>query len=230
MTAREYIDTGIELFEDNHWDEQYPLSLDLFNMSARVTSMTGDISRLSSCLDELITHARTFEDSLSASEMLAQLLASQSDYQAAIANCLAILSSLGETFPPSADLSVVLSELSTIQLALNMLTLDYVKALPKMTDTTKLNAMRFLGMLCQYSVRAAPFLLPLVGCRMVKLTLESGFCDDSIIGLVMTAYSIFFFTDEVGLAYRIGKVGEKLRDESPNVHRLKVRVYSMLSR
>lgn len=75
---------------------------------------------------------------------------------------------------------------------LRNLSVEQMKLLPKMTDNTKLRAMEFLSMLCMQSVMTMsnPMLLPLLSCRMIRLTMEWGFCDDSIVGLVMTAYSL----------------------------------------
>ena len=65
---------GIELLQSGHWEEQYSLSLDLFEMSASLCYMLGDTAKMSDCLDELLAHSKSFEDSLNASAMLARLL------------------------------------------------------------------------------------------------------------------------------------------------------------
>ena len=59
---------------------------------------------------------------------------------------------------------------------------------------------------------------------MVRLTIEHGFCEDSIIGLVTAGYGLFSFTEEVELGYRIGKIGESLISESKNRHALRSRL------
>ena len=63
-------------------------------------------------MDEILSHAKTFEDSLNASAMLAKLLASSSKHDEAMVNCLAILSNLGEDFPPQVDLPIILNKLT----------------------------------------------------------------------------------------------------------------------
>ncbi|KAL7532173.1 hypothetical protein ACHAXR_005679, partial [Thalassiosira sp. AJA248-18] len=103
---------------------------------------------------------------------------------------LAILLQLGEEFPPPVNLSIALTTLSAMQPMLANISKDQMKSLPSMTDTTKLQAMKFLSMLCTLSVMSAPMLLPILSCRMMRLTLDHGFCHDSIIGLVMTGYSL----------------------------------------
>jgi len=191
--ARSFVDMGIQLLQPGHWEEQYSLSLDLYEMSASLSYMCGDTTKMSGSLDELLAHAKTFEDSLNGAAMLARLLASSHKHNDAITNCLDILSKLGEEFPPQPDLGVIQSKLSELQPLLLVLTADKMKALPMMTDKSKLQAMKFLGMLCEFSVRAAPILLPLLSARMMKLSLQFGFCSDTIVGICYCAFSMVSF-------------------------------------
>lgn len=64
--ARSYIDSGMKLLDDDHWQSQYELSLDLYEKSASVCCMNGDTSTMRSHLDEVITNTKTFQDSLKA--------------------------------------------------------------------------------------------------------------------------------------------------------------------
>ena len=194
LSAQSYVDMGIKLLQPGHWEKQYSLSLDLYEVSASLCYMCGDTAKMSSCLDEIIFYANTFEDSLNAAAMLSRLLASSHEHNQAITNCLDILAKLGEEqFPPQPDLAIVQSKLSEVQPLLLTLTADRMKALPTMTDTNKLQAMKFLGMLCDISYMAAPMLLPLLSLRMMKLTFQFGFCSDSILGISYAAYSVVSF-------------------------------------
>ena len=184
---------GIKLLHPGHWEDQYTLSRDLYEMSASLCYMCGDTTNMSACLNESIVHAKTFEDSLNAAAMLARLLASSHEHNEAITNCLDILAKLSEEFPSQPDLAIVQNKLSEIQPSLLTLTADKMKALPTMTDTSKLQAMKFLGMLCEISLMAAPMLLPLLSVRMMELTFQFGFCSDSILGISYTAFSVVSF-------------------------------------
>lgn len=172
----------MQLLDARHWQTQYTLSLNIYEMSASVSCMRGDIDTMSSCLDEILSHAKSFDDSLKASSLLVKLLASQSRFEEARSNCLLILSNLGEVFPQDVNLPLVLNDLSKIQILLRNVTHDQIKSLPRMADINKLNSMKFLNMLCMYSIISKPMLLPLLSCRMVRLTLQYGTCDDSIVG------------------------------------------------
>ena len=184
---------GIKLLQSGRWEDQYTLSLNLYEMSASLSYMCGDTTKMSSCLDEILAHANTFEDSLNTSAMLARLLTSSHKHNAAISNSLDILAKLGKEFPLEPDLAIVQSKLSKVQPLLLTLTADRMKALHPMTNISRLQAMKFLGMLGEISVMAAPMLLPLLSVPMMELTLRLGFCSDSILGLFYTAYSVVSF-------------------------------------
>jgi len=63
-------------------------------------------------------------------------------------------------------------------------------------------------------------LLPLLSCRMVRITIEHGFCEDSIFGLVIAGWTLFAFTDEIHFGHRIIKVGEALIQQQPQKNML----------
>ncbi|KAL9184830.1 hypothetical protein ACHAXT_002607 [Thalassiosira profunda] len=225
VSARSYIETGIGLLEANHWETQYPLSLSLFELSASVSFITGDTTTMYSRLQEVLAHVLTFEDSLKGASLLVKLLASNSDYDGAMENCLDILKHLGETFPREINASTVQSELPAMLTMLEGVTYERIKALPQMTDRNKLNAMRFLNMLSECCMEPKPLVVPLLASRMVSITLSHGFCEDSIVGLVSAGCSTFLFTDNTQLAFRMGNLGETLINESPQKHMLRARLW-----
>ena len=183
---------GISLLESGHWEDQYTLSLDLYEMSASLYLMCGNSSKMSSCLDEILHHVNSFEDGINASTLLIKLLGSQSKYAEAISNCLSLLSKLGEEFAQPQDITpqLIFQELAETSKSLQSLTSDYFRALPPMTNKEKLHAMAIMSMLCSYSALSKPILIPLISCQMVRLTLQHGLCDDSIIGLIMVGYGV----------------------------------------
>merc|ERR1719157_533873 len=69
---------------------------------------------------------------------------------------------------------------------------------------------------------------PLSSWRMVKLTFEFGFCDDSIVGLATAGQSLVLFAEDIQLASHLGKVSESLMVEIPNRHMLRCRLCNEL--
>lgn len=151
-------------------------------MSATVSFMHGDTGTALSSLRQILSHCKTFYDSLNASLLVVKLLAASSKFEEAMGNCLRILEQLGEEFPYELGLPLVMDELSRIQPLMQNVTIDQVKSLPPMNDSQKLNSMKFMNVLCGLAVRSKPLLSPLVSSRMVRLTFEHGLCEDSIVG------------------------------------------------
>jgi predicted ATPase len=226
--ARSYVNSGIRLLGSGHWETQYSLSLDLFEMSASISCIHGDADSLTTCLEEILSHTRTFDDGLTASSLLAKLLASRSKFDEARCNCLAILSSLGVDIPDDVTHFVAMNELTLMQETLRKITREKITSLLPMTNKAMLTAMKFCNMLCMYSM-SKPLLLPLVSCRMIRLTLEYGFCDDSIVGFALAGYSMFVFTEEIQLAWKLGRVSESLVEENPKRHALRSRLCNELT-
>ena len=56
------------------------------------------------------------------------------------------------------------------------------------------------------------------------MTIEDGFCDESITGLATAAFGLFTFKDDIELGYQIAKVCDTLIEESPNKHALRSRL------
>lgn len=123
-----------------------------------------------------------------------KLLASQGKYDEAISNCLSILQNLGEVFCSEVSLDVVRDELSSVHQTLENISYEQIKTLPQMTDTMKVTAMHFMSMLCTFSVISKPMLLVPLSCRMLRLTMTFGFCEDSIVGLGQNAYAVVRYT------------------------------------
>ena len=159
-------------------------------MSAYNYYGTGDTEKMSDCLDEILLHAKTFEDTLEASVLLAKLLASSTSYDEALKNCLDIVAKLGESFPEQISLPIVLNELHSIESTLKELSIEQIKSLPQMKDANKLSTMKFLNLMATYSFQTKPLLLPLVACRMVRITMDSGYSEHSLVGFVLASYGL----------------------------------------
>ena len=181
--ARTYIDVGIDLLNAGHWQTQYSLSLQLFEMSASVSWAQGELPKMAQPLAEILSNATEFDDTLVASSLAVKMLTASSKYDKAMEKCCRVLEKLGEALPSEYDVSFVLSELSLLSKSLQNMTATQMKQLPPMSDKNKLGAMKFLNLLGKCVVHSRPVLLHVVSCRMVKLTLLHGFCNDSIVGL-----------------------------------------------
>lgn len=181
--ARSYYEAGIALLHQDHWSRQYSLSLELHEQSVYVSFMDGNIENAQNRLDSIQRHAKSFEHTLNARSLYLKILGSSGDYATATSECLQILARLGEKFPEKIELSVVINEIVRTEALLKDVTKEQILSLQKMTDTSKLQSMAFLSMLCKFSMHSEPLLCHMASCIMMKLTFCYGFVEESILGL-----------------------------------------------
>mmetsp|Transcript_3115 Transcript_3115/g.6865 ORF Transcript_3115/g.6865 Transcript_3115/m.6865 type:complete len:754 (+) Transcript_3115:1916-4177(+) len=222
--ARRYFEAGISLLHANHWIKQYSLSLKLYEMSAVVCFMDGNVEAVLSRLQTILSHTKTFDDAWNSRILQAKLLASQERYAEGVMGVLEILSQLGEEFPKVVELSVVVNEIKATQYLLNGITKEKILALPAMKDKTKLNAMVLMDLLIVFCNFWSPKLMYLVICRMIKLTFHSGYCEESISALVHMTHGLVMHTDDIQSASRVNRIADSLIQGHPNEHHLRSRL------
>ena len=142
--ARDYFEAGISLLHSDPWNQQYSLCLELFQMSAVVDLMDGNVETVSMKLDCILSNSKSFDDSLYARALRAKFLASQGQFGEAIKEIVGVLSTLGEDFPGDITSSYLLNEISVTQTILKDTTKDTLLNLPPMKDMQKLNTMKFM--------------------------------------------------------------------------------------
>ena len=145
-------------------------SLKLYERSIVVGFMDGNVETVPSRVDDIVSNARSFDDTLDSRVLLAKYLTSQAQYADATNGVLIVLSSLGEAFPEEVTSSHVTNEIHAITPMLKGITKDTFLNLPTMTDRTKLNAMKFMDLALTSGVFSSPMLMNLVSCRMTRLT------------------------------------------------------------
>ncbi|KAL7550568.1 hypothetical protein ACHAWF_013807 [Thalassiosira exigua] len=222
--ARGYFDGGISLLVADPWAKQYDLCLKLHEMSAVVAFMYGKIEAVSSRLDAVLSKARTPDDALNARVLRARFLASQEKHNDATNELLALLSRMGEDFPrDNWCQGHVTSVIEATLLSLRHVRKETILDLPAMTNVRKCHAMKLMGLLITIGTFISPMLTPLLCCRMVKLTFEYGFCEDTISGLAAVSHALMHYSNDVQLASRIARIAESLISGHFNEHSLRAR-------
>jgi hypothetical protein len=222
--SRDNFEAGIALLAGNRWNAQYRLSLELYENSAMASFMAGNFDTMPSRLEEILSNAASLQDTLTASALLAKLLASKGQVASAMSNCLDVLQNLGESFPREPSYSDAKNEIDSTRMLLRGMSKEHFKLLPEMTDPTKLDVMRFLSLCCAFADRSMSMLLPFICCRMLQLTLKCGFTDDSLIGLAMISHSLIMFVNDIQLAYHVSKIASLLIENHPQRHFLRAKL------
>ena len=141
--------------------------------------MDGKVETVPSRVDDILSNARSFDDTVDSRVLLAKYLTSQAQYADASFGILIVLSSFGESFPEEVTESHLTTEIHAITPMLEGITKDTFLNLPTMTDRMKLQAMQFMELLAltsNFNLPSSSMLLNLVSCRMTKLTFSVSRC------------------------------------------------------
>ncbi|KAL7539994.1 hypothetical protein ACHAXR_009783 [Thalassiosira sp. AJA248-18] len=222
-SARLYLESGISFLDAGYWTHHYSLSLALFKNAARVHWVLGKTNLMTNRINEVIGNAKCFEDKLDSMNVLIRSLTIDgTSIEKAFEHCFAVLEYLGEQFPKDLDGECIRSELVDTNAKLQQLLPESLYKLPIMEDVQKKEAMKFLSIASYLSYRQKNRYLPLLVCRMVRLTMSHGRCAMSSTGLAGMA--ICFARRNVTIAYELGKVAMIL-NKSPECFSPEVTFY-----
>ena len=191
MTAWKCICHGVSILEtQKKWGaKNYDLTLRIYNLAIELCYCNTVYSKLDSLINEVLSHARTFEDSLVARSTQIYSLGSQDRQEEAIGICLETLNTLDESFSRKKPTRLqVYFEVMKVQKMLVGMKDDDILGLPKMKDTRKLSAMSLLNNTMLYMFFNRPNLGALATLHMVKLTLKYGLC--ALSSIAFTLYGV----------------------------------------
>jgi predicted ATPase len=154
----------------NHWEDDYDLSLELFDLAAKCAVVTTNTSSLQHFAAEVARHAKCFNDKLEVSYCVMTSLVTESKIPAALEYGLAILTQLNE--PIRSD--CLAREISyTNSLIKGMSEADFLNH-KLMEDKTKLITMKYIAKLELLSFMVRPELHPFITMKLVQLTCLHG--------------------------------------------------------
>lgn len=193
VTAWTCITYGLAILDSQKkWGaKNYDLTLQLYNLAIELCYCNTRYDKLEGLINEVLNHARTFDDSLVAKGVQIYALGSRNNQIEAIHIALEALDNLGERFPRNNPSSLRLTwELFKIKRLLRGMSDAEVLKLPRMKDARKLAAMKIMNHVLLYMVYTKPPLSFLLSLRMVKLTIKHGLCAISAVAFVMFASAI----------------------------------------
>ena len=185
--ASEYLLLGVSMLGDSRWEEEYDLSLELYNAAAEVEYCIGNFGNVEKLASQIFENTRWFPDTLRAHSIHVYSLGSRGHMLKAVERGLEVLASLGEKFPKKRATNSIAVAIKKIKVMIRGKSNDALFRMPLMDDPEKIAAMQMMNIMFLYAYVAVPALAPLIAVRMVKLTLEYGLCDLSSVGFVTFA-------------------------------------------
>ncbi|AFY81872.1 AAA family ATPase [Oscillatoria acuminata] len=177
--ALNYLQIGIEQLPPNSWQQQYPLTLSLYEEAAEVAYLSGDLALMDQFVATVLSQAKTVLDKVKVYEVKILAYNAQGLFAEAIAIGLEVLNLLGIKLPKQANKLDVLRGLLATKLTIGRRAIASFIDLPTMTDPSSQAAMRIIAKISSAAYMAEPFLLPLIVFKQVSLSLKWGNASES---------------------------------------------------
>eukprot|EP00986_Skeletonema_menzelii_P013040 scaffold7396_cov127-Skeletonema_menzelii.AAC.3 len=205
--ASSYLRHGISFLLEHHWKDNYDLSLELFELSAKCALTNGDHNRVKLLVEEVSNNAQSFEDKLEIMYTCTRSLLTASHVGEALTKGLFVLKELGIVL--SGDLEALLMETKSM---LAEYTDEQLLSLPVMTDRTQLMTMKFLSRTQTCLFQINPKSQPKAFLQMVQYSLRHGMNDLSPLGFVLYG-SFLACRGDILTGYRYVKTAIKLAEK-----------------
>eukprot|EP00804_Cyclotella_cryptica_P015426 CCRYP_008072-RE/>CCRYP_008072-RE protein AED:0.22 eAED:0.22 QI:0/0.83/0.85/1/0.83/0.71/7/53/1353 len=188
-SAVKYSESGLSFLHDSHWETHHDLTLGLYQISvtALYSCTNGNQGLLKERIHAVFQNSKSLEEEFKTRHVWIRMLSTTS-LEIAINECHILLERLGEPIDFSCDsFAHVCSEVVRVKGLFLERKQDFSK-LTHMTDPKKLNAMKILSsLLVIYHHHQLAHIGFLASSRMVEMSVEFGYCEDSAFALASFA-------------------------------------------
>lgn len=205
-SARDFVQSGLELLSQDCWQHQYELTLKLYVTAAEIAYLNADLERMKVLVAEVLQSARTILDKVKVYEIQISALVTQSQVLDALTIGRTALAQFGITLPAQPDQALTEQALQALNARLQDKQIEQLIDLSEMSNPETVAVMRLLALLFAPIFLGNPGLLPLLCSTMVSLSLEFGNAPASSIGYVSYGMVLSTFLGEVEQGYRFGRV------------------------
>ena len=190
QSSYKYLRSGISLLDETSWDDEYDLTINLYNAAAEVANSLGMFSDVHALIDKSLIRSKTYEDSHRAQATRVHALGRNGKLEEAVNVTVKILDKLGEKISTNQSCFYTWLELSYLRWRIRGLTNEMILRIPVMSDPKKIAAMEMMNLIFLYTSLVKPELTPILGCRMVRLSLDHGLSAFSCIGFASFAVAV----------------------------------------
>ncbi len=211
-----FIDTGIQLLEDNSWETDYEFTLSLYREAAEAAYLATNFERMEALITVVLSNARTLLDQVLVHEMKINALMAMKQFTEAIAYGINILSLLKVRLPKNPNQLHALWGLFSTKAVLWGRHMDDLVSLPIATDSKILATARILISIISAAYYAKPLLMPLLIFNLIRITIRYGIGPES--SYAFTVWGLLLCSiGEINSGYSFGKMALRLN------HRVQVR-------
>ncbi|MGL5192356.1 MAG: ATP-binding protein, partial [Chroococcales cyanobacterium] len=208
--ALNYLQIGIEQLPPNSWQEQYPLTLSLYEQAAEVAYLKGDFALMEQLVATVLSQAKTVLDKVKVYEVKIGGYNAQGFVEDSITIGLELVNLLGIKLPKQASQLDVLRGLLATKLTIGRRAIASFIDLPPMTDPSSQAAMRILAKISSAAYIAAPLLLPLIVFKQVSLSLKRGNSSESAYAYSIYGFILCSFFEDFQGGFQFGQLALQL--------------------
>lgn len=217
FSAYTFFNCGISYLPRGCWDEQYDLSLDLFNLAAKCALMNAEHDRVRMLTAEIMRFAKCFQDKYEAISITVTLLMWSGNVPEAVALMNNTLSSLGEALPATITPTVIVDYFDNIKEQLASLSEDTLLSYPAMVNPSKILAVELLVKLFRcLTLTGERAAMPIIPLKMIQISLTHGMSSLSPVGFAQYGNYLAFVRDEFEEGYRYVKFALSLMKKIPS--------------
>lgn len=215
--AFRYLRFAVELMENDGWEKQYDLALDLYVNAAEAAYACKEFEEMENLIQVVLKNAATLLDEIKAHEIRVRAYTVQERFSDALKTALEVLDALGVTFPENPGPSDTMQALKENESALEGRSVEDLASLPEMTDPYILAAIRMLSSISATAFTVLPPLFPLIVARQVNLSIRYGNAPFSAFAFAHYGAILCGLREDVDTGWRFGKLALSLSDR-PTAH------------
>jgi len=204
-SALSHVRYGLQFAGDTGWSLCYEICLRLHEAACLANYLNSSPDEVLKHFEEIINHARTFEDKIKANCIMIKSSAS-GNIQGAINSAFIILNQLGESFPSVATPEDIQNAIASIREFHCDDPKEKIMNAPELTDTKKLWSLKLMDHIFPYLHMMSSNLLILISARMLKISFQHGFAPESASGFFCYSYSLISTFNDIEEGYRWAKL------------------------
>ena len=186
-SALQHFKSGTSFLGENYWKDQYELSLSLHECAALANYLEGNHEQVIVLVNHVLSNAKSFDDKFKSYCAFINVIAIGSIDKASEKLC-ELLQQLGENIDPNIiSPKMAAKEFTSVKALLSGAEKDVFLRCSQLSDCTKLMAMKLLAMLVMYCRHEKPLLGGYLVCRMLRISLQFGHCEDTVYAISVFA-------------------------------------------
>nr|WP_272507537.1 AAA family ATPase [Clostridium aestuarii] len=218
-----YFKIGIEMLNDDAWQEYYNLTLNLYSQITDMAYLIGDFESMEQYSQVVLKNAKTIIDKVKVYNVELQAYQAQLKIQEALNISISVLKKMGIDIPTEPKQVDIEKAFANVKEAMNGIEAEELVNLPSMKDSVKLAAMEILLGSISVTCKASPMVTPIVVCKMMELSLKYGNAPSSAVAYVSYGMSLCALQIDMEFGYKLGKMScdlveiKKLKQYKPMV-------------